>query len=93
MRVKRLNGNAELPKRSYIGSVGYDLYAAVNITVPPRGTTRVPTGLHIAFPKGYYGQISSRSGMALYDNVFTLAGVIGLLFSLFIITIIFKCCV
>ncbi len=48
------------------GAAGFDLFAATAqaITVPPLGRVRVPTGLAIAIPPSYEGQVRPRSGLA-----------------------------
>ncbi len=55
-----------LPGYATPGSVGMDLRAAVTETVvlPPGGRTTVPTGIAIALPEGYEGQVRPRSGLA-----------------------------
>lgn len=48
------------------GASGIDLHAALAeaITVPPLGRVRVPTGLTIAIPSSFEGQVRPRSGLA-----------------------------
>jgi dUTP pyrophosphatase len=43
-----------------------DLHAALAapISIPPRGRTKVPTGLAFAIPEGWEGQVRPRSGLA-----------------------------
>ena len=43
---------------------GYDLAADRAYVVPAGGRILISTGLKVALPKGHYGQISSRSGLA-----------------------------
>ena len=52
-------------------SAGVDLYAAVeNEAVIAAGTWRlVPTGIAIAIPEGYEGQVRPRSGLALKHGI------------------------
>jgi dUTP pyrophosphatase len=49
-----------------VGAAGLDLCAALAkpITVPPLGRARVPTGLAIAIPPSFEGQVRPRSGLA-----------------------------
>jgi len=49
------------------GAAGMDLMADVPtpIEVPPGGRVLVPTGLAVAIPLGYEGQVRPRSGLAL----------------------------
>ena len=52
-------------------SAGVDLYAAVeNEAVIDAGTWKlVPTGIAIAIPEGYEGQVRPRSGLALKHGI------------------------
>ena len=60
-----MNNNVALLKRSTKGTIGYDLCASQNCTIPTRGKGLVETGLEISFPVGLYARIASRSGLAL----------------------------
>jgi len=57
----------ELPAYATDGAAGCDLRAAVttSLVIAPGGRTLVPTGLRIAIPEGYEGQVRMRSGLAL----------------------------
>ncbi len=56
----------ELPAYATAGSAGFDLRAALEreITLAPGARELVPTGLCIALPEGFEGQIRPRSGLA-----------------------------
>ena len=49
------------------GAAGMDLHAAVEdtTTIAPGAIVLVPTGLEIAIPEGYEGQVRPRSGLAV----------------------------
>lgn len=64
IQVQRLKLDVPLPRRAYEGDAGYDLHSAVALEVWPGHTVRVPTGLAIAIPFGYYAEIAGRSGNA-----------------------------
>ena len=66
----------EKPKRAYVNSAGYDLIADESIEVLPNSRAVVSTGLRMQIPKGYYGQISPRSGLALKNGVIAFNGTI-----------------
>lgn len=55
-----------LPGYASSGAAGCDLHAAVEgrLTIPPGGRALVPTGLAVAIPAGYEGQVRIRSGLA-----------------------------
>ncbi len=48
-----------------------DLHAAIDlpVTIPPLGRAKVPTGLSIAIPDKFEGQIRPRSGLAARTGV------------------------
>ncbi len=60
-----------LPALATTDSAGADLRAALEapITIPPGGFTGVPTGLRIAIPSGFEGQVRPRSGLAARHGV------------------------
>lgn len=43
-----------------------DLYSAVDLLIPPRNRSLVSTDLQLEFPRGCYGRISPRSGLAIH---------------------------
>jgi len=71
VRLVRLHPlrDADLPLPAYrtAGAAGCDLVAALEqpLTLQPLQRALVPTGLAIAIPDGFEGQVRPRSGMAL----------------------------
>lgn len=67
--IQRLPAAKDLPLPAYAteGAAGVDLYAAVvePITLAPGERRLIPTGIRIAIPPGYEGQVRARSGIAL----------------------------
>jgi dUTP pyrophosphatase len=53
------------PRRQSAGAAGLDLVAAVDVTLQPGDRALVPTGIALALPEGYEGQVRPRSGLAL----------------------------
>jgi dUTP pyrophosphatase len=78
--VQRLPHGEGLPLPCFAtaGSAGADLHAAVSqeVTLAPRQRLAIPTGLAIAIPPGFEGQVRPRSGLALRWGV-TLANAPG----------------
>jgi len=70
--VTRVGGD-DLPLPAYqsAGAVGLDLNANVNeeMTIERGARKLVPTGLRVAIPKGFEGQVRPRSGLALKHGV------------------------
>ena len=70
LKVKRLDPSvATLPTRAHANDAGLDLYASVNVEIPPGETRLVMTGLAIELPAGTEAQVRPRSGLALKHNV------------------------
>jgi dUTP pyrophosphatase len=73
--VERLATALDLPLPSYqtADSAGLDLRAAVPADEPliiqPGAWALVPTGLKLAIPPGYEGQVRPRSGLALKHGI------------------------
>jgi dUTP pyrophosphatase len=69
--ISRLRGEVDedlpLPRYMSDGAAGMDLFAAVDedLTVQPQEAVLVPTGLAVAIPEGFEGQIRARSGLAV----------------------------
>jgi dUTP pyrophosphatase len=61
----------ELPAYATPGASGCDLRAAVGepLTLAPGERVLVPTGIAIAVPEGYEGQVRMRSGLALQKGL------------------------
>ncbi len=62
---------SQLPKYHSEGASGLDLRAAIPEPVPIRPLERilVPTGISVAIPPGYEGQVRPRSGLALRKGI------------------------
>lgn len=58
-----------MPSYAHFGDAGVDLYAARDTVVSPHGRALVPTGLKIAIPNGYEGQVRPKSGLALKHGI------------------------
>lgn len=62
---------AALPTYATSGAAGLDLAAALEapFTLQPGDRLAVPTGLAVALPQGYEGQVRPRSGLAFKHGV------------------------
>jgi dUTP pyrophosphatase len=58
-----------LPAYATAGSAGLDLRADIAVSLAPGERALVPTGLAVAIPEGYEGQVRPRSGFALREGV------------------------
>jgi len=61
----------QLPKAMTAGAAGVDLLAAIasDTVIMPGGRALIATGLKIAIPQGFEGQVRPRSGLALKFGV------------------------
>lgn len=66
IKVKRLKENAILATYGSEKAAGADLYACTyeHIVIQPHTTQKIGTGLAMELPKGYFGAIFARSGLA-----------------------------
>lgn len=71
IEVRRLRPQAILPVYMTDLAAGMDLHAALEapIRLAPGTRTLVPTGLAMAIPPGFEGQVRPRSGLALRQGV------------------------
>ncbi len=73
VQIRRLSSSAGLPLPSYMtaGAAGMDLHAAVlaDVVIEPRAITLIPTGLEVAIPDGFEGQVRPRSGLAVRHGI------------------------
>jgi len=76
VRVKKLDQQAKIPTRGSAQAAGHDLYANESKTIPARGQEVVQNGISITPPRGTYGRIAPRSGMAVKHQIAFNAGVI-----------------
>ena len=75
MVIKIINhSNNQLPSISTLGASGMDLRAFLDEPIVLKSMERclVPTGLYIEIPKGYEGQVRSRSGLAINNGIMVL---------------------
>lgn len=69
--LQKISGDIILPSYMTPGSAGLDLRASVQetVTLEPFERKLIPTGLKMAIPEGYEGQVRPRSGLALKHGI------------------------
>ena len=69
--IKKLSPEVQLPSYKTLGASGMDLMAFIksSITIKPKTSSLIPTGLSIAFSADYEVQIRPRSGLAAKNNI------------------------
>ncbi|PHJ38774.1 deoxyuridine 5'-triphosphate nucleotidohydrolase [Desulforamulus profundi] len=76
IKIKRLQQNAELPRRATPESAGFDLHTLEDFSLNPGEHKAVRTGLAFEIPPGYAMLIYPRSGMAKNHGI-TLSNAVG----------------
>lgn len=66
IKIKKLTETATIPTCGTAESAGYDLYGDNDdvIQIAPHSTVKIPTGIAMAIPNGYFGAVYARSGLA-----------------------------
>lgn len=68
IKIKKI-GDIKTPSYAHKGDSGVDLYAAEEYLLNPMDRKLVPTGIKIAIPFGYEGQIRPKSGLAVEHGI------------------------
>lgn len=65
------DGDLSLPRYMTPGAAGCDLVAAIDepVRLAPLQRVAIPTGLKMAIPQGYEGQVRPRSGLAFRQGL------------------------
>lgn len=65
IRFKKTSDTAIVPSRAHADDAGMDLYSDETLSLAPGERQAVSTGISMALPRGYEGQVRPRSGNAL----------------------------
>ena len=102
LKIEFINRDGELPqmpKRKRKGDAAFDLYAPKDITIKNGEVNKIPLGIKIQTPEGYYAETRERSGHAIKYGLITIGNVIdqnyrgeihAIIISLFVDPIEFK---
>jgi len=73
IHIKRLRKDpvVALPQYMTEGSSGMDLFACLQteLTLQPGERRLIPTGVSVAIPEGFEGQVRPRSGLAIRNGI------------------------
>jgi dUTP pyrophosphatase len=73
IHIKRLRKENPVPLPQYMteGSSGMDLFASLTeeVVLPPGERRLIPTGISVAIPEGFEGQVRPRSGLAIQKGL------------------------
>ena len=65
VKIKLLTQSASVPVRKSNDAAAYDLFSGETLGLPPNMVTAVKTGIALEIPRGWKGEIYSRSGLSL----------------------------
>ncbi len=63
IKVARTHPDARMPTKGSAHAAGWDLYSLEDKEVSFRASVKLRTGLHVAIPVGYEGQVRARSSL------------------------------
>ncbi len=73
IRIRRLRkgGSGLIPRYMTDGASGMDLFASLEkeVTLAPGQRELIPTGISVAIPDGFEGQVRPRSGLAIRSGI------------------------
>lgn len=59
----------KIPRRATMDSAGYDIFSVCDFTLNPGEEIKIPTGLRVVLPSGYFLMIVPRSGLGFKYGV------------------------
>ena len=70
MKIK-LEPWAKMPTRAHKEDAGLDLYTPLDLVINGKCSASVDTGVHVRIPKGWFGEVRSKSGLMFKHDVTT----------------------
>lgn len=61
--IREIYENIKLPCRATSGSAGYDFFSPIDITLSPRHTILMPTGIRVKIDNGWFLGVVPKSGL------------------------------
>ncbi len=71
-----LDEGAYLPEKAHRADAGYDLRTPKRVVLRRHDRICIDTGVHIAIPDGWYGQLFSKSGLNVKHDIVSLGGTV-----------------
>lgn len=73
VKFKKVSSTAKTPTKAHPTDACFDLYADIPdkgiINIKPHETVKIPVGVALAIPRGYFGAIFARSGLATKQDL------------------------
>ena len=76
LQIVKMSPRAVVPTKATKYSIGLDLYSPDSYLVHSKGQVLIPIQIKLRIPLGYYGKITSKSGLAVQHKIHVGAGVI-----------------
>lgn len=76
LKIKKLIGDAIIPKYATKDDAGMDLFAIENVELEPMQRAQIGTGIAMEIPGGHVGLIWDKSGLSHKFGIKTLGGVV-----------------
>ena len=76
LEIVRMSLDATIPVQENDFQAGWDLFSACDCVIQPKCRLCIPTDIAVGIPRGCYGRIAPRSGLAARDGIDIGAGVI-----------------
>ena len=75
LKIKRIDPSLPVPKYQTSGSVAFDLYARIPMTIKPFSPTIIPTNIVVEVPEGYFLMLASRSSIPIKKHLMVSNGI------------------
>ena len=76
LQIIKMSPRAVVPTKATKYSIGLDLYSPDSYLIHPKTQVLIPIQIRLGIPLGYYGRITSKSGLAVQHKICVGAGVI-----------------
>ena len=76
LQIVKMSPRAVVPTKATKYSIGLDLYSPDSYLIHPKRQVLIPIQIRLGIPPGYYGRITSKSGLAVEHKIHVGAGVI-----------------
>ena len=81
---------SKIPIKMYANSAGYDLISDESVTILKWSRALVNTNIRFDIPKGFYGEIKPRSGLALRNGLVAFNGTVDSGYLGFVYVLVFN---
>ena len=76
IKFVKCHPEAKTPVKAHDGDAAFDVFATECKRIAPLHREIIGTGIKMSIPKGYYGRIADRSGLAIKSGLTILGGVV-----------------